>query len=190
MKIVYLHQYYITPQEAGGTRSYYQAQKLGELVESVVVITSNTKNSDWPFVKTVMHGKVKVVYIKNLYSSDMSKWRKIVSFVRFMILSTWYCLREKQVDRVFASSTPLSIGVPALAMHYLKSVPYVFELRDLWPDVPRDMGYIKSTMVFRMLKAFERLIYKKAEALVTISEGIKDYIDPEFKSKTHVFTFG
>jgi hypothetical protein len=58
LNIVYLHQYYITPQEAGGTRSYYLAQKLSELVESVVVVTSSIKSSDWSFAKTVMHGKV------------------------------------------------------------------------------------------------------------------------------------
>lgn len=190
MKILYLHQYFITPKEAGGARSYYLAKKLVEASHEVVMITSNTRHEEWPFVETRHIDGIKVIYIKNFYDSRMGKYARILSYVKFMFYSTFFALIEKNVDTVFASSTPITIGIPALAVKYLKKTRFIFELRDIWPDIPFEMGYIKNRFFYKVLKKFERLLYKKADKIITISEGIKEKVGVDFAYKTLTFPFG
>jgi len=92
MKILYLHQYFITPKEAGGARSYYLAKKLVEHGHSVTVITSNTKHQDWAFIETKNIDGIDVKYIKNYYDSSMGKFKRIFSFLKFMFYSTIFFL--------------------------------------------------------------------------------------------------
>ena len=190
MKILYLHQYFITPKEAGGARSYYLARKLADASNEVVMITSNTRHKEWPFVETRYIDGIKVIYIKNYYDSGMGKYARILSYLKFMFYSTLFALREKNVDTVYASSTPITIGIPALAAKYLKKTRFILELRDIWPDVPFEMGYIKSRVFYRVMKAFETLLYRKADKIITISEGIKDKVGAAYGHKTSAYPFG
>jgi len=73
MKILYLHQYFNTPNEPGGTRSYYLAKSLVENGHKVVMITSNRNNKDWNFIEQKNVDGIEVIYIKNYYSNKMSK---------------------------------------------------------------------------------------------------------------------
>jgi len=191
LKLLYIHQYFITPKEAGGARSYYVAKKLVENGVKVTVITSNTKYKDWDFVETKNIDGIEVKYIKNYYDSSMGKFMRIFSFFKFMLYSTIFALKEKNVDILFASSTPLTIGLPALIKNFFnKNIKFVFEVRDVWPAIPYEMGYIKNKMVFQLLKLFERKLYDSSDKIITISEGIKQKIDVEFHHKIKVFPFG
>ena len=90
MKLLYIHQYFITPEESGGARSYYIAKQLLQAGHEVIMITSNTKHRDWSFVELREVEGIKVIYIKNFYDSSMSKLSRIVSFLKFMLLSTFF----------------------------------------------------------------------------------------------------
>ena len=190
MKIVYLHQYFVIPTEAGGNRSYYLASKLASLGVEVVVITSNRQFADWPFIKTVEENGFKVVYIKNRFDSKMGKLKRIFAYARFMFLATVVALKQKNTDLVYASSTPLTIGIPALAIKFRSTSAFVFELRDLWPDVPYELGYIRSKIIFKLTRKFEHYLYQKSDMIVTISDGIKNRLPSEYRSKTVTFPFG
>ena len=73
MKILYLHQYFNTPNEPGGTRSYYLSKALVESGHKVVMITSNRSNKDQNFIEQKNIDGIEVIYIKNYYSNKMSK---------------------------------------------------------------------------------------------------------------------
>lgn len=156
----------------------------------MVVVTSNISDDDAPFVEIKNIEGIKVVYIKNRFFSSMGKIRRIFAYIRFSILSTYYALKEPGVDLVYASSTPLTIAVPALLCKYVKKQRFVFELRDLWPDVPYELGFIKNNVLFNFLKKFEHRCYKSADAIISISEGIKDLVGLEYSFKTSVYPFG
>lgn len=191
MKILYLHQYFITPKEAGGARSYYLAKQLVEDGHEVTVITSNTKNKDWKFLEVKNIDGIEVKYIKNYYDSSMGKIERIFAFFKFMIYSTYYALKEKNIDIIFASTTPLTIGIPAYFKKlFNKNAKFIFEVRDVWPDIPYEMGYIKSKLLFKILKAFENKLYKSSDKIIAISEGIKQKINTSFQDKTYVYPFG
>lgn len=170
MRILYLHQYFITPSESGGTRSYWFAKELLVVGYNVTMITSRTTQKKL-FEKERIDG-IDVIYIRNRYSNNMSIYARLISFAKFMLLSSWVAFRQKDINLVYATSTPLSIGVPALICKWVKGFDYIFEVRDLWPEVPIQMGAIKNKLIIKLFYWFEALIYKNAQHIVALSPGM------------------
>jgi glycosyltransferase involved in cell wall biosynthesis len=79
-------------------------------------------------------------------------------------------------DAVYATSTPLTIAIPAIGGTLLAHTPFVFEVRDLWPDVPIAMGYLRNPVARRSALVLERAAYSRAAHIVTISPGIREDI--------------
>lgn len=126
---------------------------------------------------------IDVISIKNSYSNNMGSLRRIWSFLKFLLISTFVVYREKHVDLVFASSTPLTVAFPALVKRFLQRVPYIFEVRDLWPEAPIQLGFIRNPLLIRFLRWFEKTTYRKAEHVIALSpgmvEGVTKYISKE-----------
>lgn len=179
-KILFLFQYFRHPGEPGGTRIYWISRELVKSGYQVTIITQknsfNPENKNAPrFERTNLEG-IDIVYIKNPYSNEFSYLKRVYVFCRFMIKSTWYALKEEDVSMVIATSTPLSIGVPALAMKIFRKVPFVFEIRDLWPEVPIQMGVLKNPLLIKIFRWFEHLLYIKSEHVVAASPGMADEV--------------
>lgn len=170
MKILYLHQYFKTPQESGGTRSYWIAQNLLKENYKVVVISAKN-NLDTPVLRQEIDG-ISVIYLNVEYSNDMGIFKRLKAFVSFMFRSTRYAFKEKNVSLVFATSTPLTIGLPALILKWFKGTPYVFEVRDLWPEVPIQLGALKNKILIKLAILFEKTIYKNAKHIIALSPGM------------------
>jgi glycosyltransferase involved in cell wall biosynthesis len=169
-KILYIHQYFVTPNQPGGTRSYWFCLELIQRGYQVVMITS--RNSQKKLIEKEIIDGITVLYIKNSYSNHYGILRRLFSFVRFMMLSTIVAFKQKNVDLIYATSTPLTIAVPALMLHWLKRIKFIFEVRDLWPEVPIQMGAIKSKFLIWLLNQFETKIYKNALHIVALSPGM------------------
>lgn len=172
MKIIYIHQYFNTPNDPGGTRSYWISKELIKRGHQVVMICSTNKNH--PDEKMEMIDGIEVHYVKNDYSNYMSKVQKIRSFVGFVKKSIKEASKVNDADIVFATSTPLTVGAVALKLKKSKGYKYVFEVRDLWPEFPIQIGAIRNSLIIKALRAFERKIYQKAEHVVALSPGMKD----------------
>lgn len=172
MHILYIHQYFLTPQEPGGTRSYWVAQELIKNGHQVTMLTSSTKFQEE--IKNVNIDGINVIYIKEDYDQNMSVARRLKAFVNFMYKASRIGVQQKNIDLVIATSTPLTIGVPALVIKWLKKTPYVFEVRDLWPEVPIQMGAFKNPLIINLLRWFEKTIYRNAEHVIALSPGMQD----------------
>jgi hypothetical protein len=123
-KILYIHQYFITPREAGGTRSYWFSLELLNNNFKVVMITSRS-NKDRLVQKELADG-IDVIFIKNDYDNSFSIIRGVWSFLRFMILSTFISFKQEKIDLVFATSNPITVGIPAILLKWIKRINYVF----------------------------------------------------------------
>lgn len=172
MNVLYIHQYFVTPSEPGGTRSYWISRELIRRGHHVTMITSTNKNH--PVACETDIDGIHVIYVKNDYSNYMSAPRKIMSFLNFVRKAIQTGKKQNGVDMVFATSTPLTIGYVALRLKATKKWPYVFEVRDLWPEFPIQIGAIKNPLVIKVLRAFEKRIYQKSEHVVALSPGMKD----------------
>lgn len=172
MNVLYIHQYFVTPNEPGGTRSYWIAKELVKRGHHVTMITSANKRHEPGRVDV---DGIDVVYVKNpAYSNYMSALKKVWSFVAFIHNAIKAASKEKNVDIVFATSTPLTIGAIALWLKKRKKWKYVFEVRDLWPEFPIEIGAIKNKLAIRLLRKFEKRIYDKSEHVVALSPGMKE----------------
>src|SRR5690554_29680 len=172
MRILYIHQYFKTPKEPGGTRSYWVAQELLKNGHQVTMITADPKASQKR--REVIIDGIKVIYLQEAYSQDMSVSTRLKSFLGFVWKSINEARKHKNIDLVIATSTPLTVGVTALYMKWFKKVPYIFEVRDLWPEVPIQMGAFKSPLIVKLTRWFEKTIYKNAEHVIALSPGMQD----------------
>ncbi len=171
MKVLYIHQYFTTPSEPGGTRSYWISRELVKRGHEVTMITSAKKGME--ACEKDIDG-IHVVYMENDYSNYMSPFRRAWSFVSFLRKSIRIGCQQKGVDIVFATSTPLTIGYVAMRLKAKKHWKYVFEVRDLWPEGLIQIGAIKNPILIWVLRKLEKLIYDKAEHIIALSPGMAD----------------
>ena len=172
IKILYVHQYFKTPEEGGSLRSYYLAKGLVQKGIEVVLITTHNKPH---YLQKEIEG-IKVHYLPISYSNHLSFYKRIIAFVRFIFKSIRTAHQIKAYNLCYVMTTPLSTGVIALYIKYVRKVPYIFEVGDLWPSVPIDMGIIQNRFLKKIFFSFEKWVYRKAKALVALSPDIADYI--------------
>lgn len=174
MKIIYLHQYFNTPQMKGGTRSYEMARRMVAAGHEVHMVTSTREDdvgvSEW--LHTNEDG-INVHWLSVPYNNKMSYFKRILAFFQFAIKA-----RKKTTeiggDIVFATSTPLTIAIPAVYAKKKLKVPLVFEVRDLWPELPIVMGAIKSPVLRWLARKLERYAYFNSEHVVGLSPGMSE----------------
>lgn len=172
MTILYIHQYFCTPKESGATRSFWISKELIDRGHKVIMICSTNRNHPKEGIEII--DGIEVHYIKNEYTNYMSKPAKIKSFLRFVYKSIKEAKRQKDIDLVFATSTPLTVGAVALELKRHKKWPFIFEVRDLWPEFPIQIGAVKNRYLIKLLKAFERKIYRKSNHVIALSPGMRD----------------
>lgn len=175
MHILYIHQHFAVPDGTTGTRSYEFARRWVLAGHKVTVITGYYDIGGLNYSKTPQYvDGIKVVFVGTQYSNKQSFIRRVISFLVFIILSIVAGLKTKNVDVIYATSTPLTVGIPAMVLKRLKRAPFVFEVRDQWPEIPIELGLIKNSFLIKILLWLEKRIYKSASAIVALSSGMAD----------------
>jgi glycosyltransferase involved in cell wall biosynthesis len=188
MHILYIHQHFATPQGSTGTRSYEFARRWVKSGHRVTVITGwyDIGGLDLTKGRKQIIDGINVIIVGTKYSNKQSFLRRIFSFLSFCFLSICAGLRVKNVDLIYATSTPLTVGIPAIILKWLKRIPFVFEVRDQWPEIPIELGVIKSRIIIHMLLWLEKTIYKQSSAIVALSPGIAEGIKKIIGDKKHI----
>jgi glycosyltransferase involved in cell wall biosynthesis len=137
------------------------------------MLTTTDQKMDSKTETKVIDG-IKVIYINIPYENSMSVLRRLFSFVRFMMKSLKIAWNQPNIDLTIATSTPLTVGFPALVLKKLKKIPFVFEVRDLWPEVPIQMGALKNKFVIKVALWFEKHIYDRALHIIALSPGMEE----------------
>ena len=197
MHLLYLHQYFTTPEKGGGTRSYEFARRLVARGHQVTMITGNSRLQEelsprdrW---KEIEIKGIRVIIVPVDYSNYMEKQQRIRSFLRYAWLAVragWSAHRHNQTRGsgqqgstkqkysrpalVFASSTPLTAGIPGIILALRFRVPLIFEVRDLWPEAPVQMGVFRNRFLIAGLRLLEKIIYRFARHIVALSPGMAE----------------
>lgn len=108
------------------------------------------------------------------YSNKLSFPRRIKAFLEFAWKAAAEAARVRDADVVFASSTPLTIALPAIWAKRRLGIPMVFEVRDLWPELPIAVGALRNPLAKWAARRLERLAYSESARLVALSEGMRD----------------
>lgn len=171
VKVLLLHQHFKTPVTGGAIRSYYLAKALLERGIQVVVITGHTGAAKQESVDGI-----DVHYLSVPYDNRFGFGRRVVSFFLFVTKSVRAARQHRDSDFCYAISTPLTTGLAARWIAKRYGIPYIFEVGDLWPDAPVQMGVIRNRFIQRWLYRMEESIYKGASSIVALSEPIREAI--------------
>lgn len=178
MKILYLHQHFSDRNGSAGTRSYEFARLLRRRGHDVTVVCGRGDRSGLPTQNGMFEpGELdgfRVIQLNVAYSQQMSFLRRLLAFAWFVLLSSWVALRQRDVDVILASSTPLTIVIPALVASRIKRIPFVFEVRDLWPDIPIGLGVLRNRLLVACARGLEHLAYRSAAHIIALSPGMRD----------------
>ncbi len=182
MRVLYCSQHFSTPQGSVGQRSYEMARRLIERGHQVTMICGRYKGGvtglDAPFEKGVRRGVIDgidVIEFDLVYSNHDHFIKRSVTFMKFVCRSI-QCVFTIKYDVIFSTSTPLTAGIPGIIARCLKQKPFVFEVRDLWPELPKAMGVIKNPVVLFLLSSLESISYRAANQLIGLSPGMVDGI--------------
>jgi len=114
---------------------------------------------------------INVVEFELPYSNYYSLMRRSLVFISFAVKSVRAALKM-DYDIIFATSTPLTAGIPGIFARLIRRKPFVFEVRDLWPELPREMGVIKNPFILKALDWLEWVSYHSASGHIGLSPGI------------------
>lgn len=182
MKVIYFHQHFSTPKGSAGIRSYEMAQRLLARGHQVTMVCGSYVGGETgltvPFQKGRRRGFVDGIDIIEFdlsYSNADGFIKRASTFVKFALRSIGLAMTECY-DVLFATTTPLTAGIPGIAARWLRCKPFVFEVRDLWPELPRAMGAIRNPLLLWAMGVLEWASYRSAHRLIGLSPGIVDGI--------------
>jgi glycosyltransferase involved in cell wall biosynthesis len=178
MRVLYFHQHFSTPSGSAGIRSYEMARALIARGHQVTIVCGSygvgKTGLDNAFERGVRRGTVDgidVIEFELRYSNRDRFIRRALIFLKFAMRSTWLALTIPH-DILFATTTPLTAGVPGIAARWLRGSRFVFEVRDLWPELPREMGVITNPALLWAMDVLEWSSYHSAHRLIGLSPGI------------------
>jgi glycosyltransferase involved in cell wall biosynthesis len=182
MRILYFHQHFATPKDSAGTRSYEFGRALVAAGHQVTVICGQHSRADRELPFDAQSGGrrgtvdgIDVLALPLHYSNHQNLLERARVFLRYAALGARVALREPH-DLVIATSTPLTAGIPAMVSGWLgRKRRFVFEVRDLWPELPRALG-LSNPWVLLGMDVLEWLSYRSADGCVGLAPGIVEGI--------------
>ena len=164
MKILYIHQLFRTPDEGGGIRSYYLARALVDAGYHVDLITTHNAKSG-----TELIDGIHVHYLRIPYNNSFGFLRRLWAYGSFVLRARSFAKSLPKPDLAYVMTTPLTTGWIATWLKKKLGIPYYFEVGDLWPDVPIEMGVIKNKWLKKWLLTKEKAFYDQSEKVIAMS---------------------
>lgn len=180
MHILLIHQAFAAISEPGGTRHHELAlflvgkgHRVTIIASPVSYLTGRSTESGPP-----NPGSERIQIIRSpVYTAlHRSFIHRIINFVSFMITSFWAGLKVKNVDLVWGTSPPIFQGITAWSLARLKRVPFLFEVRDLWPAFAIAVGVLENKGLILASEWLERFLYRNADQVVVNSPGFIEHV--------------
>jgi len=179
MRILWVHQYFATPKGWGAVRTYEFARrfvKAGHAVDVVCCAGYDASLKGAGGAPVTVDG-VRVFVSGTGYRPQMGFARRVWSFLCFMICALWFVARRGGgYDVMITSSGPLTLAVPALAGRWLRRLPFIFEVIDVWPDSAIAAGVLRNPLLKWLSFRLEAVAYQYASAIVTCSTGMTERV--------------
>jgi glycosyltransferase involved in cell wall biosynthesis len=171
VRILYLHQHFVPPDANGGTRSYEFARRWIANGHDICMVTSSASLPTYKNLaqtSTFEIADICCIVIPVPYSNLMSYRQRIKAFLKFAFLASRVAATQK-ADVIFATSTPLTIAIPAIVGRIRQRIPLVFEVRDLWPAKPIAMGMLRNPLLRLAARALEWVAYHASAHVIVLS---------------------
>ena len=184
MHILLIHQAFAALDEAGGTRHAELARCLVERGHTVTIIASpisyltgaaGSSRNRWS-EKQIPSPGITIIRSYTYPALHKSFIHRVFSFFSFMFSSFWVGLGVCNVDVVWGTSPPIFQGVTAWLLARLKGIPFLFEVRDLWPAFAIAVGVLRNPLLKRMSLWLESFLYRHADRVMVNSPGFIDHV--------------
>lgn len=178
MKILYVYQYFGTPNGSWSTRVYELTKRWVLKGHEVTVITAPYEKSDIKakgFISKQSVENINLLVIDAADNNRKTTLYRVYKSLLFSVVSIFYSLTLKY-DVIISSSGPITVGLPMILAKMIRRKKTVFEVRDLWPDGGIELGKIKGKLFIILAKWFEKECYYSSDLLVTSSIGQKQNI--------------
>lgn len=183
MRILLINQAFVSPEEPGHTRHFEMAKFLQSRGHELVIVASdlNYQTGQRTVARTGIFAEQDFDGVRVLRSYIFPAlhrsyvWR-IVSFFSFMFSSVWTALQVKDVDLVMGTTPPIFQAVSAWFVAWMRRVPFLLEVRDLWPEFGVSMGVLKNPVVIALSRWLERFLYARATHILVNSPAYREYM--------------
>lgn len=186
MRILLIHQYFLEKGDGGGSRFNEMTRNWSEKGHSITVLAgmmhyaSNKKISrykgKWTYLDKDFYPGVDVIrcHVSETYNTNFAG--RLWAYFSFVFSGIWAGLfRAKgKYDIILVTSPPLFVAITAYFLSIVKRLPFVFEIRDLWPESAIDTGVLKSKLIIRFSFWFERMVYKNAVLINVLTPAFRD----------------
>lgn len=175
MHILCIYQHYANFDCANSGRLFTFLKHLGKNHKVTLVAGDSWESSKITDLYPWVPENVNYVPIHAPYSNNMNSFQRLNAYARFPALAL-IAGRKIKPDIIYGISTPLMTGWAAARLARHHNVPWVFEIRDIWPEFPVQMGAVKNALVRRALYKMERDLYHDASHVVTVSTDMTDHV--------------
>lgn len=183
MRVLLLHQYFLEQDDPGGSRFNELTAQWTDQGHEVTVIAGmmhyngHEKRDIYKgkyFVKN-QQGKVTVwrTHVSESYNSGFIG--RLWGYFSFVFSALWAGLFKVngKFDIILVTSPPLFIGITGYLLSRIKRKPFVFEIRDLWPESAIDTGVVTNKLIIKLAYALEAFIYKKAKKINVLTPAFR-----------------
>jgi len=186
MKILLIHQMFLEEDDPGGSR-YNEMTKIWTENKHEITVLSGMMH----YIGNEKRPEYKNKWFVNKKQGSVDVWRCHVSeaynvnflgrlwgYFSFMFSSIWAGIFKVKgkYDIILVTSPPLFVGITALVLSKLKRIPYVFEVRDLWPESAIDTGVLKSKPIIKLAFWVEKLIYRNAKKINVLTPAFRKHL--------------
>jgi len=174
-----VHQLYVSGNQAGGTRHAELARHFVDSGHRVTVVADRSSyltGKSQPRDRSTGDNGVVVHRLGGLGGGSSFAGR-VTRFASFTVASFLRGLLVRDVDVVYGTTPPLPQAATALAAARLRRVPFLLEVRDLWPDFAVELGVLTNPAAIETARRLERTLYRAADVVVANSPGFVDHIE-------------
>ena len=193
MKILLIHQYFLEKGDGGGSR-FNEMTKVWAAQGHVITVLSGMVHyasgekpikykGKFILIENQFYKNVDVVrcHVSESYNTNfLGRLWAYFSFVFSSIFAGLFKIKGKY-DVIVVTSPPLFVGITAYVLSKIKGLPFVFEIRDLWPESAIDTGVLKNKVIIKFAFWFEKFIYKKATLINVLTPAFRDKLINEKK---------
>jgi len=179
-----LNHYAVTPDMAGGTRHYDLGRELVKRGHKVTIFASGLRHSNKKYIKVKPkelfnienYDGVLFVWLNTLRYSG-NNWRRILNMISYGIRIIKVAKKFEKPDVIIGSSVHPFAVIAAWWLAKRYKVKFIFEVRDLWPQTPIEMGVIKANGIpAKLLYSWEKFMYERADNIIVLMPKAKEYI--------------
>jgi glycosyltransferase involved in cell wall biosynthesis len=185
MRILFIHQFFTKEDEPGEVRHIAMFKYLLEKGYEFTIIGGSLNyltGKTFPDFKGLFQekelvpGKINLirVYIPVTYRKGFLG--KILCYMSFLLLSIIASLKTGSCDLLLTTSPSLLTALAGYIISKIKNIPFILEVRDLWPKAAVEMGLVKNKFLIYIASSLEKFLYKAAQRIIVITQGYADYI--------------